>query len=581
MIHTLVLRLLLAYYGDAPFTRAVAARFLYAAEQRRDAQQDVLEMDLKAIVRERMAVQLGGVKELSGGFTEDRVYHVPFNYWFATPGTDQERRDILDRSSANSLIVKQSSRDAFLLATDNYNQLPPHVRSLFVRLPTESQVIKSRQSSSYFLIMEDLTDLFTLRHLFNEFDQRAMSEQHRKLLQRAAALACDAVFRMFRSTNATRSNFPGTQLSLLYLSKIEEKLTRAVGQVPWLKNPIQGFRVGEQRFKGLDYYLGLITKHANVLQPRALGLVHGDFHSRNIMLDRDCTRLKLIDLDKISRSGDYLADLGTLIQDVCVYRRVSEPERDFGLAREEIVFAANPAAEAGTVENAVRFPALGRSATVCFQEEILEAAERFAEDGEDVGWKPRLWLATATALLMRLAFQTEIEPAAVLYAEGVRLLHELSRLLEHGQPLPGLFFPLDWPESQMARASGPAELPEWAKANELVRSVHLGLLSLGLTPEYDRTAVRYYVEAAGDGPVAALTPAHRDAVARLLLYCEPMESALPTGVQVQLNSKPGERLRTAMLLSGTASPESVVSLARIGLGELTKQTKRPAIRQRG
>lgn len=582
MSHTLVLRLLLTFYGDAAFTHAVAARFLRAAEQRHNAERDLLETELQTIVKERMTIELGTVKELTGGFSDDRVYRVPFNYWFPGPGGDHERRDGLERPGATSMIVKRSTRDAFLLATDHYNQLPPSIRSLFVRLPSEAQVYKSGRSSSYFLVMEDLTNLYTFRHLFNEFDQRAMAEQARVLLERATSLACDAVFDMFRQTHSARANFPGTQLARLYLSQIEAKLTRAVARVPWLKNPLDGYYANEQRYKGLDYYLGIVTKHAHKLAPRGLGLAHGDYHSRNIMLDRDCRTLKLIDLDKLSYAGDYLGDLATLLQDVTVYRRVSEPDRDFGLPRDHIIFPPNPNAEAGTVENVVRYPALGRSASLFLQERMLDALERFAAEVDDADWKPRFWLATATAVLMRLAFQDKKEPAAVLYAEGVRLLHELSRHLEQGQPLPALLFPAEWPEPPLARMAAPEDLPEWAGRSDLLRSLHDALRRMGLRPEYDRGAVRYYAAEAGDGPVAALTPAHRDALARLLLCCDELDGTLPRGVRAQPGGKPGERLRTTLLVGEEASAEALIEVVRAGLaGVLTKSAAKSAAKGGG
>jgi hypothetical protein len=576
MSHTLVLRLLLTYHGDQALTRQVAARFLRDAEHRQEAERGLLDQELETVMRDRIAVELGTIKELSGGFSDDRVYLVRFGYWFPTPGGDENHQARFARPPTASVIVKRSTRDSFNLATEHYNQLPPALRELFVRQPSEAQVFKSGLSSSYYLVMEDLTDLYTLRHLFNEFDQRAMSEPHTKLLERATSRTCEVSFRLFGLTRSGRSNFPGTQLARLFLSQIEGKLTRAVGRVPWLKSPLQSFRVGEQRYKGLDYYLAAITRNAHALQPRSLGLMHGDFHARNVMLDRDCTLVRLIDLDKLSWSGDYLADLGTLVQDLCVYRRVSEPERDFGLPHREIVFETSPTAGAGTVENAIRYPALGRPATIRLQELMLEAIGQFAAEIEDAGWKPRLWLATATALLMRLAFQTQKEPAAVLYGEGVRLLHELTRFLEQGQLLPPLLFPASWPEETLARLATPTDLPEWCHRSELLRGIHAALLSRGLRPTYDRGAVRYYADETGEGPVAALTQAQRGALARLLLRGEVSSASLPTGVEVQISARAEERLRTAVVLTEVATVDQVLTLAETALaGALPRGEQKP------
>lgn len=568
MSHTLVLRLLLTYYGDATLTRRVAARLLREAERRHDTQQNLLEIELQAIVRDRMAVQLDEIKELSGGFTEDRVYRVPFSYWFPAPGADAERRKPPDRLPQTSIIVKRSTRDAFMVATEQYAQLPPDLRGLFARHPTEPQVFKAGSSSAYYLVMEDLTNLYTFRHLFNEFDQRAVSDQHARLLRQATSLICGASARMFRAMRGSRTSFPGTQLSRLYLSQIEGKLTRAVERVPWLKHALEGYRIGEQRYKGLDYYLSAITRHAHRLQPHQLGLTHGDFHARNIMLDRNCTQLKLIDLDKLSRAGDYVADLATLLQDLSVYRRVTEADREFSLPHHNISFATHPNAEAGTVENAVRYPPLGRPATVALQQLVLDGIADFAAELDDVNWKPRLWLATATALLSYLAFQTQKEPAAVLYGEGVRLLHELSRFLEQTQPLPPLLFPSTWPETALPRGAEFTDLPEWCQNSVVVRAAHDGLRALGLRMTVDRGAVRYYADAAGDGPVAALTPGHRGALARLLLCCGD-DVALPaTTLTVQPTTKAGERLNAVILLDAATLPAEVMRLARAALAPL-------------
>lgn len=568
MGHTLVLRLLLTFYGDATFTRRVASRLLRDAERRNNTQHNLLEIELQTIVRDRMSVQLDDIKELSGGFSDDQVFRVPFSYWFPAPGPDAERHQPPDRLPHTSIIVKRSTRDAFNVATEQYAQLPPELRGLFARHPAEAQVFKAGSSSSYYLVMEDLTDLYTFRHLFNEFDQRAVSDQHARLLREATNLICNASFRMFRATHGSRTSFPGTQISRLYLSPIEGKLTRAVERVPWLKHPLEGYRISDQRYKGLDYYLAVITRHAHRLQPRALGLTHGDFHARNIMLDRNCTHLKLIDLDKLTRAGDYLADLATLLQDVSVYRRVTEADREFSLPHTSIGFATHANAEAGTVENAVRYPPPGRPATVALQQLVLEHIAEFAEEIEDVGWKPRLWLATATSLFSYLAFQSQKEPAAVLYGEGVRLLHELSRYLEQAQPLPALLFPTTWPEPPLPRGIETTELPQWCQDSPLLRAAHDGLCALGLRVTLDRGAVRYYAEAAGDGPVAALTQGHRGDLARLLLYCGDLATLPVTVLHIQPNSKAGERLNVVAVLDKATSPADVVRLARETLGAL-------------
>src|SRR5262249_19602917 len=154
-----------------------------------------------------------------------------------------------------------------------------------------------------------------------------------------------------------------SQIAKLYIAPVEKKVTQTVGRLAWLKSLLKGFPAGRYRFKALDHYLGLMSQHADVLQPRFLGTTHNDFHARNIMLDDDCTRIKLIDLDKIDRAGDYLLDIATVLQDLCVYRRVTEPEREFGLPFDQVLLGASVPTGGRDAPPRMPYPALGRPAS--------------------------------------------------------------------------------------------------------------------------------------------------------------------------------------------------------------------------
>jgi len=557
--HAVVLRLLLTYYGEAPLARGIAAYFLGQAEQRRVSEESTFETELKQVIRERIEVAIGAISELSGGFTGDQIFRVPFSYWYPMPGEQGDGRTMGASLRDSSVIIKRSTSDAFHTATENYRLLPPLLRRFFVRQPAESQVYKSGLSSAYYLTMEDLANLNTLASLVNEWDQRAMSEAHARLLRAATELASDVVFTLFRETVVGRSAVPGTQVARLYLSPIESKLARAVQRVPWLKNPLQGYVVSEQRYKGLDHYLAVLARHGTALQPRTLGLTHGDLHAGNVMLDRYCTQIKLIDLDKLSWTGDYLADLGNLLTDVCIYRRVAEPHREFGLAREDITFPTR-SQEPGTAENIVQYPALARPATLAFQRHLFAGMERFAVEIEDRAWKPRLWLAAASALFVRLAFQKEKEPAAVLYGEGIRLLHELTRYLEQGQELPDVLVPDAWPAPALPR--GPLlDMPDWVEHHDILRAIHDGLRQLGLRVEFESNGISYSDPRDGDGPLLKLVPPRREGIGRMLL---PSTISLPT-TETELKivgGGDGGSLGAIAIILPDTSPADAIRLAR-------------------
>ncbi|HKV83221.1 MAG TPA: phosphotransferase [Ktedonobacterales bacterium] len=571
--HTQALRLLLAYYGKPDLAGMIVTRFLREAERRRTNQQGTLETELKHVIRERIEVELQDWGELSGGFTDDKIYRVPFSYWYPMPGVNGDHATSARRGEA-SVIIKRSTIDAFHTSTEHYRLLPPNLRELFVRQPLEAQVYKSGSSSAYYLAMEDLAGFLTLEQLVNEWDQRAMADHFKNLLRKASELVCQGSFTLFNETKGGRGAFPGTQIARLYLAQIEGKLAKAIARVPWLKNPLDGYYAAEQRFKGLDYYLGVVTKHASMLQPRYLGLTHGDLHARNVMLDRSCAQLKLIDLDKLSWTGDYLADLGNLLTDVCVYRRVAEPQRDFGLPRDEVVFVSK-SADTATAENTVRYPALGRPATLAFQEYMQAAIHTFATEIDDATWRPRLWLASATALMTRLSFQTQKEPAAVLYGEAVRLLHELCRHLEQGHELPDRPVPAEWTRAAAATDASGSEVPEWVARQQTLRAVHAGLRALGLRAEPDRGTVSYFAAGDHETPTLKLIPRGREGIGRLLLPTE-TRIAEDGALKVVRSAQPGDALGTILILTETTAPVEVLRAveACVASGAMARGGKR-------
>jgi len=84
--HTQVMRLLDAHYGASTLTQRIVARFLRTAERSRESVQDTLATELRHVIQERIEIELGDVIELSGGFTSDHIYRVPFIYWYPLPG---------------------------------------------------------------------------------------------------------------------------------------------------------------------------------------------------------------------------------------------------------------------------------------------------------------------------------------------------------------------------------------------------------------------------------------------------------------------------------------------------------------
>ena len=143
----------------------------------------------------------------------------------------------------------------------------------------------------------------------------------------------------------------------------------------------------------------------------------------------------------------------------------------------------------------MKYPTLARPLTLRFQELLLGQMGTFARQRKDADWKLRLWLATATALFRRLAYQTRQKPAAVLYGEGVRLLHELYQFLEHGQALPALPVPATRPAAQ-----APTDrLPDSMQHTEQLRLMHRRLVEMGLQASVSASAARCFAVIGVDG----------------------------------------------------------------------------------
>jgi hypothetical protein len=470
---TLILRVLMAYHGPQKLARSIVTHRVRDAEQQRSRDQISLKSAFQEVIRDSIEIVIGDseYEELTGGFTDDKVFRVNYTVQVPQPERDDHAAAQPHPLRTGSLIIKRSTGEAFRTAAQNYNKVPTAVQDFFVQPPSgaaQSKAYVMGDPPTYYLPMQDLTGMRTFHDLFNEFDEHCQTDQftltdpHARRLRAAVDQICQMSFSLFSANQLEPVRFASKlssqmYLSVLYLSRIEGKLLRAVDQLPWLKNLLDGFSAQRdglsdqmQRFRALGYYLAAVPDHAEILKPRYLGLTHGDFHSRNIMLNNGCTHVKLIDLDKVSESGDYMADLGNLIADLCVYRPVSEPRSRAALPHEDIAFDETTIRKqmdgglGGTSRMQIKYPSLSRPASRIFQKHLLDNIERFARELGDEYWKPRLWLSTATALLVRLGMRkvlfdgeddgdkdTAKRIASVLYGEATRLLHELNDYLKN------------------------------------------------------------------------------------------------------------------------------------------------------
>jgi hypothetical protein len=206
---------------------------------------------------------------------------------------------------------------------------------------------------------------------------------------------------------------------------------------------------------------------------------------------------------------------------------------------------------------------------------MLAAISAFASEVDDATWRPRLWLASATALMTRLSFQTQKEPAAVLYGEAVRLLHELCRHLEQGQELPDRPVPAEWSRATPASGASGSEVPEWVTRQQTLRAVHAGLRALSLRAEPDRGTVSYFAEGDRETPTLKLIPRGREGIGRLLLPTE-TRIAEDSTLKVVRSAQAGDALGTILILTETTAPADVLRAveACVASGAVARSGKR-------
>jgi hypothetical protein len=138
---------------------------------------------------------------------------------------------------------------------------------------------------------------------------------------------------------------------------------------------------------------------------------HGDCHSRNIMINLQKPDLKFIDIDKVSKTGDYIYDYGTLVSDLEVYNAILQCRKPAfqlnQLSGNEFSYRFKVPKNIGVAINLIK-------------EHIQQ------KTGEtDKKWKERILLSEARHLLDMASKTQDSEKAFVAYCEGLKCLNRL------------------------------------------------------------------------------------------------------------------------------------------------------------
>jgi hypothetical protein len=496
---------------------------------------------------------------LTGGITSAEIFRVHFSLKLSS--VDRERA--VQVTSPGSMVVKSGSFDALLRSIRRYQSLDSALKPYFARHADKPQNLQISPDARSYLVMEDLTEMRTFRDVIIQLDRGILATAQRKQLRQAANLICSDLFEIYDQTRRGDTDFYGPQLSRLYLSSIERSLIQMCrpDKYPHLKSWLRGFKLGERKFLSIEHYLRKVERRQAKLRIPYLMLIHGDCHSRNIMLNDTCVELRLIDLDHLDDDGDYIADLARLVEDISVYGFLIDDDYRHHLPQSQITFPSDTG-EGKVIENTIEYVAFSSEAVRLFQQHVLNALETYAKDSGDDTWKQRLWLALATNLLSLVDKQTDQRYANVVYVEAVKLLDELVAYLDGKSSLGDIPFPGIHPAGVRPEpGTYSPSLPAWSGENTSLTGLHDDILALDSNIRCELAAsgrvAQYYV-ADSQQPFAIIDGKKRPP--SILLACTPNDLEDPATLASARET--GSALKTVLRVTDQDQSHPVLDLVR-------------------
>jgi hypothetical protein len=288
--------------------------------------------------------------------------------------------------NADSLVVKYGPIEEINQERDNYARLPNAIRDCFVNIPQPSYIDEQRRRA--FVIMVDL-------HRY-----RTLSDSLQKVPQIHEMLVTELpqfLMRVHQGDGRSRRSAQEGLLWQLYLMPMQQHIRRIFTYI--LENKlVENLENGEKQKYALHLQrelldmIGSLVRHQLELEDFPTACMHGDLHTRNIMVRRMKQRenpdkdseldFKLIDLEKFRRSGDAAMDAGELLVDLELLRAPRNVPGD-------------------------------RDPVAALMKHIDDAYAQFAREHEDSAFPVRLKLAQARSLIRIAKGRTKQGEAAL------------------------------------------------------------------------------------------------------------------------------------------------------------------------
>jgi hypothetical protein len=305
-------------YLDSPLIQWGAAHVHRKLAEQELTQAEPPDRDsIRRALRNWLRVDLDGVPErLQLGMSDADIVRVKPRLW--NPMYPDE--GAVQIPYADTLIVKFGRLDEINRERENYNRLPAGIHHCFARLPDPSFTDERGRA---FLVLQDLSRYLTLEEILRRIPQARESVNSE---------IGPFLLGMHQGQLHQPRPAPYGLLWELYLLPMQEHVGRIFGYIQdhgLLEQRAAQQKADELKHRLLDL-IGDLVRHQLVLEGFPMAHMHGDLHSRNIMVRRlrrheragDDTVLdfKLIDLEKFRLNGDSALDAGELLADLKLAR---------------------------------------------------------------------------------------------------------------------------------------------------------------------------------------------------------------------------------------------------------------------
>jgi hypothetical protein len=300
---------LYAQYSPFPLMHRCSPYLLRRlAQQRAAAPRDADEENIRKALRKWLLIELDGKPQsLKLGVSGADVVRVKPDV--RSPLDENARLSLPD-----SLVVKSGSIEAITKERDNYQSLPKNLRGSFVAMPRPSYI--DRKTRRAYVIMSDLHQFWTL------YEAARDTVLLPNTLSRELG---DFLIDFHRAAGGGKRTIDPGLLRDLYLMPMQGYVRQIF---PFLMDYNLLTPETQQQTllvqDALYDLIGALVRKPLHFEALPVAYMHGDLHSRNIMLRKstrnghykDRLEFKLIDLEKLRRDGDAALDLGELLSDL-------------------------------------------------------------------------------------------------------------------------------------------------------------------------------------------------------------------------------------------------------------------------